>query len=178
MTLSCAAQDKTIDTQRSAITIHVGKAGLFSAAGHEHWVSAPIAAGELSDSGPQSVRFMVDARSMRVKPDRKVGAKDEAEIQDTMQRKVLESERYPQIQFRSSNVFTVAEGSWRISGTLTLHGVTKPVSVDAKREGDAYTGNARIKQTDFGIQPVSIAGGAIKVKNELEIHFEVYSIPK
>jgi polyisoprenoid-binding protein YceI len=156
----------------------VGKAGLFSAASHEHWVSAPISAGELSDSGRQSVRFVVDARSMRVKPDQKVDAKDEAEIQDTMQRRVLESEKYPQVQFRSSNVSTLTEGSWKISGTLTLHGVTKPLSVDAKREGDAYTGNVTVKQTDFGIQPVSIAGGAVKVKNELEIHFEVYAISK
>jgi hypothetical protein len=38
------AQEKAraIDTQRSTITIHVGKAGLFSMAAHEHWVSAPL----------------------------------------------------------------------------------------------------------------------------------------
>ena len=34
-------QGKAIDAQRSSLTIHVGKAGLLSAAGHEHWVNAP-----------------------------------------------------------------------------------------------------------------------------------------
>ena len=34
------AQDKQMDVERSTITIHVGKAGLLSAAGHEHWVNA------------------------------------------------------------------------------------------------------------------------------------------
>jgi hypothetical protein len=42
-------QEKAIDTQRSSLTIHVGKAGLLSAAGHEHWVNAPIASGTVDD---------------------------------------------------------------------------------------------------------------------------------
>ncbi|HZW81706.1 MAG TPA: hypothetical protein VFF50_14625 [Candidatus Deferrimicrobiaceae bacterium] len=42
------------------------------------------------------------------------------------------------------------------------------------RIGDgAYTGYAKIKQTDFGMNPVSVAGGVVKVKNELEIYFVV-----
>jgi hypothetical protein len=36
------AQDRAIDVEHSTITIHVGKAGLLSAAGHEHWVTAPL----------------------------------------------------------------------------------------------------------------------------------------
>ena len=39
------AQDRPIDVEHSTVTIHVGKAGLFSAAGHEHWVNAPISSG-------------------------------------------------------------------------------------------------------------------------------------
>ena len=42
MTLPAMAQERAIDTQRSTITIHVGKAGLLSMAAHEHWVSAPV----------------------------------------------------------------------------------------------------------------------------------------
>ena len=38
VTLAAAAQDTVIDTQRSTIAIHVGKAGLFSAAGHDHTI--------------------------------------------------------------------------------------------------------------------------------------------
>jgi len=44
--------------------------------------------------------------------------------------------------------------------------------------GEAYSGNARIKQTDFGIQPVRAAGGAVKVKNELDVQFDIYAHPK
>ena len=84
------AQTRLIDISRSTITIHVGKEGLFSAAGHDHWVSAPIASGEIGDTGARYVNFAVDAHRLKVKPDTKVNQKDEAEIQETMQQKVLE----------------------------------------------------------------------------------------
>jgi polyisoprenoid-binding protein YceI len=61
---------------------------------------------------------------------------------------------------------------------LTLHGVSKPVSVEVRHEGEAYTGSTRLKQTDFGIQPVSVAGGAVKVKDEVEISFKIYAAAK
>jgi len=54
-----AAQDMAIDVERSTITIHVDKAGLFSAAGHEHWVSAPISSGTIRESPSPFVEFTV-----------------------------------------------------------------------------------------------------------------------
>jgi polyisoprenoid-binding protein YceI len=169
---------KSIDTRRSVITIHVGKSGLFSTAGHDHWVSAPIASGEIADTGARYVIFSVDAQRLKVKPDAQVNPKDEAQIQETMQQKVLESEKYPLIRFRSLSVAQVAGRSWKVTGELTLHGVTKSIMVSVQQAGEAYSGNARIKQTDFGIQPVRAAGGAVKTKNELDIHFEIYAVQK
>src|SRR5262245_1902584 len=113
---SLVAQNKNIDVRLSTITIHVGKTGLFSAAGHEHWVSAPIASGELDDSGTPRVEFKVAAAKMVVKPDPKVSAKDQAQIQSDMQEKVLDSGRYPEITFRSTSVTKTAEGQWKVEG--------------------------------------------------------------
>jgi hypothetical protein len=62
-----------------------------------------------------------------------------------------------------------------VSGDLILHEVTKPVSVDVTRQNDAYLGTVRIKQTEFGIQPIKIGGSVVRVKDELEISFRVYS---
>ena len=47
-------------------------------------------------------------------------------------------------------------------GTLILHGAAQPVTVSVKRQANAYTGSAVIKQTDFGIKP--------------ELRFESYRI--
>jgi len=173
-----AGQNTGIDTRKSTITIHVGKSGLFSAAGHDHWVVAPIVSGEIGETGARSVHFSVDAHNLKVKPDAKVNPNDEAEIQETMQQKVLESEKYPVIQFRSSSVAQDARGSWIVTGELTLHGVSESIVVTVKQAGEAYSGNARIKQTDFGIQPVRAAGGAVRVKNELDVQFHIYALPK
>ncbi|MGH9667860.1 MAG: YceI family protein [Bryobacteraceae bacterium] len=172
------AQDKAIDVRRSTITIHAGKAGLFSAAGHEHWINAPISAAVLNDSDSPRVEFRVDASKMEVKPDPKVDAKTQAEIQRDMQEKTLESATYPEITFRSSHVNKLPEGSWRVEGTLTLHGVSKPVTAGVKRDRDGYAGHAILKQTDFGIKPISVAGGTVKVKNEIEIDFHIVARPQ
>src|SRR5260370_20019160 len=166
---SLFAQNKPIDVQRSSITIHVGKTGIFSGAGHEHWVNAPIASGSLNESGTPHVEFKVAAARMQVKPDAKASAKDQAQIQRDMQEKVLESSRYPEIVFRSTSATKTTDGQWRLEGVLTLHGVTKPVIATVERKGDAYVGQAVLRQTAFGIKPISAGGGTVKVKDELQI---------
>ena len=171
---SIAAEDKTIDTQHSTITVHVGKGGVFSAAGHEHWVNAPIASGSFNDSDSLRIEFRVETAKMELKVDSKDDGEHQKEIQQTMQEKVLESSKYPQITFRSSSVDKAGDGEWTVRGNLTLHGVTKPIVVSVKREASVYSGRAVIKQTDFGIKPMSV-GGVVKVKDELGITFRIVS---
>ena len=172
-----AAQDRMIDVERSTLTIHVGKAGLLSAAGHEHWVNAPISSGAVNDSNAPRVEFTVETAKMRVKPDPKVDAKTEAQIQKDMEEMTLETARYREIAFQSSRIEKASEGEWRVDGALSLHGLSTPVRVNVRRDGDAYTGRIILNQTDFGIKPVSVAGGTIKVKNEIEIEFRIYMRP-
>lgn len=173
---SLAAQDRNIDVLRSTITVHAGKAGLLSAAGHDHVVSAPISAGVLSDSAASHIEFTVETAKMTV-TDTDVDDKTRAQIQKDMDEKTLDIARYPEIAFKSSRVEKVAEGQWKVEGMLALHGVTKPVSLNVKRDGEAYAGHAILKQTDFGIKPFRAGGGMIKVKNEVTIDFELYTHP-
>ena len=62
-----------------------------------------------------------------------------------------------------------------ISGRLALHGVEKPVSLPVHlevEENDLQAGGElRVLQTDFGIMPVSVGGGSVKVKDQLRITF-------
>ena len=171
--MACAA-DTPIDTVRSTITIHVGKAGLLSAAGHEHWINAPISSGIIREAGAPRVEFTVDTAKMTVKADPKVDAKTQAEVQKDMEEMTLETKKFPAIAFHSSRIEKSAEGQWKVTGDLSLHGVTKPVTLVVKRNGGPYSAHTVIKQTDFGIQPVSVAGGMIKVKNEVELDFQIF----
>jgi len=168
------ADDTKIDVQRSVITIHVGKAGLLSAAGHEHWINAPISSGTIRESPSPHVEFTVETAKMTVKPDPKVDAKDQATIQKDMEEMTLDTRKFPEITFRSSRVDKLADGQWKVEGDLSLHGVTKPVSLTVKRNGDSYTTRIVLKQTDYGIKPIVVGGGVIKVKNEVEIDFQIF----
>jgi polyisoprenoid-binding protein YceI len=170
-----SAQDRPIDTGRSTITIHVGKSGLFPAAAHDHKIDAPIASGSMRESGAPHIEFTVDAAKMTVRPDPKVDAKTQATIQTDMQNMTLEVMKFPGIAFRSSRVEKIADGHWKVEGDLALHGVTKPVTLMVRQTGESYTTRTVIKQTDFGIKPISIGGGMIKVKNEVEIDFQIFA---
>jgi polyisoprenoid-binding protein YceI len=177
--LPLLAQDKTqeraLDTQRSTITIHVGKSGLLSAAAHDHTIVAPISSGTVRESTVPHIEFTVETAKMTVKPDPKIDAKDQATIQTHMEEMTLETKKYPEIAFHSSRIERVADGQWKVVGDLSLHGVTKPVSLAVKQTGDSWTTHTVLKQTDFGITPISIGGGMIKVKNEVVIDFQIFA---
>ena len=162
------AADRPIDSAHSKITIHVGKAGLFAAAGHEHEVAAPIAEGAIDDSGAGRIWFRVEAAKLQVLPE-----KDQAAVQKDMQGKVLESATFPQIRFESTVIKKLADGKWLVTGNLSLHGKTNPVIAEVHLAGGGYAGTAAIKQSQFGIKPVSAAGGTVKVKDELTIDFAI-----
>jgi polyisoprenoid-binding protein YceI len=166
------AAERPVDLQQSTMRIHVGKAGLFSAAGHEHWVTAPIASGAVEEDEPGHIFFTVQAARMTIEPDEGLKPEQQAEIQRTMQDKVLESAQYPEISFRSNSVQRTGPDTFVVKGDLTLHGQSHPVSATVHKQGNAYVGTYRFKQTTFGIHPVSV-GGVVKVKDELETQFSV-----
>jgi polyisoprenoid-binding protein YceI len=167
---------RQIDTQKSVVTVRVSKSGVFSAFGHEHEISAPIRDGSLSEAR-RTVELSVDARQMRVM-DKDASDKDRAEIQETMLGpKVLDSGQFPEIRFRSTAVEGAGDGRWTVTGDLTLHGQTHLVKLEVRAQNGHYQGSAQIKQKDFGIEPLVVGGGAVKVKNELRVEFDVLAKP-
>src|ERR1700753_1533927 len=81
--LGASAQQKKIDTQKSTMTIHVGKTGTLSGLGHEHEVSAPIHSGSAETGSHPAVEVHVNAGDLRV-VDKDASEKDRAEVQKTM----------------------------------------------------------------------------------------------
>jgi len=167
------AQVRAIDIQKSTMTVRVSKAGLLSFAGHDHEIRAPLAEGQVDDSRAVSLR--VDARQLQVM-DKEISDKDRAEIQHTMLGpEVLDSQQFPEIRFRSTAVAAAGPERWTVHGDLTLHGQTHAIVLQASGEPGHYRGSVTLKQKDFGIKPYSAAGGTVKVKNEVEIVFEIFT---
>jgi polyisoprenoid-binding protein YceI len=171
-TTGAMAQPRAIDTGKSVMTVRVYKAGLLSAMGHNHEIAAPVAGGTV-DVSARKVELHVHARSLEVR-DPGVSAKDRGEIQSNMLGKqVLDAEGSPEIVFRSTGAEAAGAGLWKVTGNLMLRGQTHPVVVEVREDGEHYVGTAHLKQTEFGIQPIKVAGGAVRVKDEIRIEFNI-----
>ena len=169
---SVAASSIPIDVEHSRVTIRAFKSGLFSALAHDHEINAPLRAGGIDSSAP-SVELRFDARLLKVL-DPELSAEDRAKVQQTMlSDKVLDAERFPEIIFRSQTVKSLGENRFQVEGELTLHGVTRPITVPVSLANGRYTGAVKLKQTEFGITPVKLFGGTVKLKDVVEISFEI-----
>jgi polyisoprenoid-binding protein YceI len=169
--LGVSAQQRNIDTQKSTLTIHVGKTGVFSSLGHEHEVRAPIHSGTADTGSHPAVEIHVTAGELRLigKDD---SEKDRAEVQKTMLGpEVLDSEHHQEIVFKSTGAEPAGQGRWTLRGNLTLRGQTRPVTVQVTPKDGRYTGETTVRQTDFGIKPPGKAG--VRAKDEVRIEFDV-----
>jgi polyisoprenoid-binding protein YceI len=165
------AQQHNIDTQKSTLTIHVGKTGAFSGLGHEHEVRAPIHSGKADTGSRPAVEIHVNASELRV-IDKDASEKERVEVQKTMVGpEVLDSEHHPEIVFKSTGAEPTGQGRWTLHGNLTLLGQTRPVTVQVTLQNGHYTGETTVKQTDFGIKPPGKLG--VRAKDEVKIEFDV-----
>src|SRR5205807_1931770 len=138
-----------------------------------HIVTAPVSQATI-DAKNLGAEIVVRAHDMKV-VDKEVSDSDRAKIQSTMLGpEVLDAEKFPEIRFKSSKIEQTSPQHYRVNGILTLHGTTKPITLEVAGDADHYHGTAKLNQTDFGIKPVSVAGGTIKVKDQLELEFDVY----
>jgi polyisoprenoid-binding protein YceI len=171
-----------VDMGQSSVVVHVGKAGLFSFAGHEHVVRAPRLHGEIlaaaDDLSRSRVTLTFETAALRVE-EKGEPAGDAPKVQEAMLGpRVLDASRFPTVTFRSRTVTgkTAAQGAYglEITGDLSLHGVTRSVVLPLRVEvsGDALraSGHLVLRQTEYGITPVTVAG-VVKVKDELTIDY-------
>jgi polyisoprenoid-binding protein YceI len=174
-TLLC--QRRVIDVDHSELKVRVFKSGLFSAFAHDHEIEAQIIEGAIDTSEPASVVLHVDSRKLRVL-DPGISEKDRRDIQNTMLGpEVLDTERFSEIVFKSTAVAPSGTDRWTVRGELTLHGRTQAVTVEVTYRAGHYTGQATLKQTEFGMKPVRVAGGTVKVKDDVRVEFDVQLTP-
>ena len=171
----------TLDPKASQIVIHVGKSGVFGFAGHEHEVVVGTFRGKVVADSEQLARstleLSIDAASLRV-TGKDEPAKDVPEVQAAMLGpQCLDVARFPSIRFVSKSVSAGADArDVTIRGELTLHGVTRaiaiPVRLEVAPDSLNATGTTTLRQTDFGIKPISKAG-VVNVKDELALSWRL-----
>jgi polyisoprenoid-binding protein YceI len=172
-----------IDKSSSRFTVRAFATGMLSSLGHSPTFAIRNFEGELefSPEAPSaaSLDLQVKADSLEVTDDMKT--KDRQEIESAMNQNVIESAKYPEITFAttSASANQLGEGRYQINlnGNLTLHGITRPIAIPAQATlmGDMLRagGEFPLLQSNFGIAPVSAAGGTIKLKDELKFAFDI-----
>jgi hypothetical protein len=166
------AQTQPIDPEHSVITVHVLKSGLFSAFADNHEIRAPISSGVLDEAG-RRVEIVVDSRKLVVL-DPNLPPEKRQQVQERMLGPdVLDSNQFHEIRFQAKDVKEESTDHFLLAGTLSLHGKIRPISFHVVRSGGHYRGNVMLKQRDFGITPVTVAGGTVKVKDELKIELDI-----
>jgi polyisoprenoid-binding protein YceI len=157
--------------------------GLLSALGHNPVFNirglvgdASVREGTFEDA---SLVLRVDATSLQLMDD--ISERDREDIEFNMHRDVLETDRFPEILFVSSRVDVLDRStspySLNLEGNITLHGQTRaqtiPARVSVEKGYLRAFGTFSIWQTDFNIRLVSVAGGTLKIKDELKLNFDI-----
>jgi polyisoprenoid-binding protein YceI len=169
------------------------KSGLFSLFAHDHHFLASdwraTAAFDTANPSEPQVEVVVSASSLRdEEPALSENDRDTVNHQAASP-EVLDASRYPEIRFVSSSMRLAPRPSGSsdrgiegvLAGTLSLHGRARPLSVPitATRSGETWQARGFItfKQSDFGIQPFSTAGGTVSVRDEVEIEYQIVLAP-
>ena len=98
----------------------------------------------------------------------------------------FEVEKHPNMTFKSTSVEKVSEGKYKVTGDLTLHGVTKPVTLDVWHRGtiehpqngnliSGFQVTGTINRSDFNIGagfPEQVLSDEVKIKVDGEFKKE------
>ncbi len=190
-TIPAGAQVFDVDPQRSVATIRVYRSGPMAKLGHNHVITSAEESGfawrgpKPADSGFQLripvTTLVVDDPAARsaAGPDFE-GAVPESAREGTkknlLRPEVLDASQFPVVTVRAGGL----GGTWQEPVALadvTLKGVTRRVEVPLDLADSAGTltarGTFRLRQTEFGIVPFSVGGGAIQVADEIVLGFEI-----
>jgi polyisoprenoid-binding protein YceI len=166
------------DPGESRLTVQAFASGMLRMFAHDPTLSVRNVAGAFNIDPETfangSLQLSAKANSLEVIDD--FSAKDKQEIQTVARDQVLEASRFPEIKYESNDITaTKAYGNTynvEFKGTLTLHGVARPVAVDAQcilLDGSIrLSGTSMVRQPEFNIRPVMIAA-----KDDVKVSFDI-----
>ncbi len=173
-----------IEPERSLVAIEVRRGGPLARLGHDHVVSSRSVQGYVTlglrraDLVVALDRLMVDDPGLRKAAgfDTQPSAADIEATRVNMLDRVLQLERHPRLLVQVRQASGAVAGA-AMEAAIVLNGVTRrvqlPVQLDVDKESITARGTFSVLQSDFGISPFSILGGAIAVQDRLSVRFEL-----
>jgi polyisoprenoid-binding protein YceI len=173
-----------LDSSQSKFVARAFAGGLLWFKGKDHFVAvreftgeAQITPGSITPASLEitaKAASMVETRDVFTEQQKQIINKELREI-------VLEPDKYPDIVFKSTGVTGKSTGADRyelkIDGNLTLHGVTKritiPTEVTLSGNDMRARGEFSIDRDDFGVKATSAFHGMVRVRNKIEFTFDI-----
>jgi polyisoprenoid-binding protein YceI len=174
----------TIDLSQSQVIATLTQEGFISRRYPNHRVEVKNFSGRIEiperDETQLAVEVEAEAKSL-TNADEGMTDFERREFHNVLNNEVLESGKFPTIKFVSVSVSDASKSGetrkFTLNGDLTLRDATKPVSfpvtVTISKDQLRATGEAELKQTDFGITPYSGKLGLIKIGDVIKIKFEI-----
>ncbi len=172
-----------IDAAQSRFMVHAFRGGLLYFKGRDHFIKVGEFSGtvELTPSvvSPASLNMSIKTDSLE-----ETGADFTAEqkgiIKKELDEIVMESARYPEITFHSTEVTGTLDGAAyqaKIGGDITLHGVTKHITIPATVTFDGGAlrakGEFKLNRKDFNVNATDAFHGTVRVKHKVKFTFDI-----
>lgn len=170
-----------IDSERSLIVATVRRGGILARLGHDHVVASHNVSGTVAPAQNRAdFTFRLDEMKIDEADLRRTAGLEKQPSADAIEgtrhnmlTKVLDADRYPIVSIHAERM---AAGQ-PLQVSITLHGVTRTLAipVDLREENDIINvkGTINLKQTDFGLTPFSVMGGAMSVQDQMELRFDL-----
>lgn len=181
---SAAPNVYRLDASESKFIAHAYAGGLLWFKGHDHLIAVRDFSGEAQLTPvtitPASLQIvakagsMVETSSVFTEPQKQI-------INNELREIVLQPDQYPEIVFRSTQVTgkAISDNQYdlRIKGDLTLHGVTRQITIPTKvtitgRELRAL-GEFSIDRGDFKVKATSAFHGLVRVRDKVKFTFDI-----
>lgn len=167
-----AAETYTIDPNHSYVLWHVNHFGFSNPSGK--WLAEGTI--EVDEKKPQDAKLNVKINTANINTG--IPKLDE-HLKGT---EFFDVAQYPTATFVSNKIQLTGKNTAKITGTLTVHGVSKPVTLDVKlnkvgispitdKKTAGFTATGKLKRSDFGISAY-LPGLGDEVK--LDIEAEAY----
>ncbi len=176
MTTQTAISTWSIDAVHSSAIFSVEYMAMALFKGRFANVEGTIALNE-ADPASSAVSAAIDVKSIDIKNDRLLG--------HMMSDQFFDAEKYPQITFKSTKVEKVSDSRWKIAGDLSMHGISRPVTLDTQYLGQGkhpFSGQLRagfragttINRDDWNLSwNAALDTGAKYVGEKVEITLEI-----
>ncbi|HWO11505.1 MAG TPA: YceI family protein [Polyangiaceae bacterium] len=166
-------------TQNDAETlVFTFKDGLLSKVAHDLKIkvtsfSVDVDTTQISAQFDASSLRVVNAVHDNVEDPKALSDADKDKIVTQIQKEVLETDQHPSVRFISTKVARRPDGGYSVTGDLTLHGTTRPISAETRVEGGKQVAEVEIDQPEFGVVPFKAMMGTLKVKPVVRVKVSV-----